>query len=242
MKTAAEIADWLVRYRAQDVGAPIDAMSLEKYLYYAQGFYLALTGTPLFRDDLRAWRDGPVVQTVWTRYRNHRGRPINVSRAKPPSIPKQTELFLCGLMLFLSSHTAIQLSQATHSEDPWLEARRKFSRHEPSDVVMPKEKLQAYFASLIAEGEEMLSRSALLADLPEPCWGWLYVAGIRARHMTAHPFFIIGSSMWNARLREPASRPRKYSASLYRPPTKEEAADRLKFSSVQELRHALTEN
>lgn len=70
MATALEIADWLVRYRAEDAGAPIDAMSLQKHLFYAQGFHLAIAHEPLFADEMRAWRNGPVVPAVYHRYRN----------------------------------------------------------------------------------------------------------------------------------------------------------------------------
>ena len=37
-------------------------------LYYAQGCFLAVTGNPLFSDKLVAWRNGPVVKSIYEEY------------------------------------------------------------------------------------------------------------------------------------------------------------------------------
>lgn len=43
----------------------IDNFSLHKLLFYAQGFHLAWTGRPLFKQRIKAWDDGPVVPDLW---------------------------------------------------------------------------------------------------------------------------------------------------------------------------------
>ncbi len=233
MPTASGVADWLVKHRADDAGVPIDAMSLEKHLFYAQGFFLATRGRPLFADEIRAWRDGPVVPDVWRRYAKHGGRPILKSAGAPPPLADDVENFLSDIVRFLSPYPAIQLSGATHAEDPWKTARAPFGRHDASDVPISQEVIASYFTALISEGEESLSQHAVLDMVPEPRWGWLYVAGICSRAMRAHPFFILGTSMWNARLWETPEAP-AYSDELYRPPTLSEAMEFYEFTSAEE--------
>ncbi len=48
MHTATQIADWIVRFRAE-AAAPVDPMSLQKLLFYAKAFHLARHGEPLFQ-------------------------------------------------------------------------------------------------------------------------------------------------------------------------------------------------
>jgi len=60
MHSATQIADWIVRFRAE-AAAPVDPMSLQKLLFYAQAFHLARHGDALFADKFKAWVDG--VQT-----------------------------------------------------------------------------------------------------------------------------------------------------------------------------------
>jgi uncharacterized phage-associated protein len=43
----------------------IDNFSFHKLLFYAQGFHLAWTGRPLFKQHIKAWDDGPVVADLW---------------------------------------------------------------------------------------------------------------------------------------------------------------------------------
>jgi uncharacterized phage-associated protein len=50
---------------AERDGAKIDPLQLQKLLYLAQGWTLALTGNPLFPDHIEAWDYGPVVPEVY---------------------------------------------------------------------------------------------------------------------------------------------------------------------------------
>jgi uncharacterized phage-associated protein len=38
----------------------MDAMRLQKLLYYVQAWHLAVTDEPLFPEQIKAWKDGPV--------------------------------------------------------------------------------------------------------------------------------------------------------------------------------------
>lgn len=230
MPTASNIADWLVNYRAADVGAPIDSMSLEKHLFYAQGFHLVLRRRPLFADAIEAWKFGPVVSAVWKRYKKHGNADIAEPAGRFPDVDGETADFLREVVSFLSPFRSVQLFQATHEEDPWKTAWSR-GQNEP----ISQDAIHDWFASTIGSGEEALSGYALLDVVPEPRWGWLYVAGICSLALTRHPFWATGYSTWNTRLwvKSPG---RRYSRELSRPPTRAEAAeDRRLSTDVEEL-------
>src|SRR5262245_39888626 len=106
------------------------------------------------------------------------------------------------------------LSDATHNEDPWIEARRGFDAHEPSAVPISDDTIRVYYAGLLCEGEEALSRLEVLDDLPEPRVGRFYRAGICLRGMKRHPFY---SPAWAEALARPAREEEELPKSLFAP-------------------------
>lgn len=49
---------------------PVDNLKLQKLLYYCQGIHLKVVDTPLFNDVIEAWRYGPVVPSVYHKYKH----------------------------------------------------------------------------------------------------------------------------------------------------------------------------
>lgn len=184
VQRANDIADWLVRYSADDLGAPVDPMSLEKLVYYAQAFHLALSDEPLFSDEIQAWKWGPVVPSVYKRYAGYGSDPIiTLVDGEAVHVGERVEHFLADLVGFFGRNTAINLSRATHLESPWIEASKR------QDTTISQYEMKEFYSSLIEEGENALSRQELLDTLSEPRWAWLYTAGICWRKMTDHPFY-----------------------------------------------------
>jgi len=203
-----------VRYRADDVGVPVDPMSLEKHVFYSQSFYLALTRQPLFGEEVEAWRDGPVVPAVYHAYKSFGALPIIPTDGGAATLDENVECFLQEVVTFFGRYTALQLSDATHAEPPWRDARKGLHRRDPSRVRIPKEVLLSCYATLMSDGEEALSRQELLGVIPEPRWAWLYVAGICRRKMVRHPFY---SLPFAEKLVESTSTPTKYPDDFYAP-------------------------
>jgi uncharacterized phage-associated protein len=58
-------AEYFLRLQTGDAGDAISNMKLQKLLYYAQGFALAILGNPLFPEDFEKWTFGPVLPVVY---------------------------------------------------------------------------------------------------------------------------------------------------------------------------------
>jgi len=242
MPTATQYADWVVDYCATERGAPTDPMSLEKQLYYAQSFSLALRGEALFEEDFEAWTYGPVLRPVWNRYRGaapieKKAHGLFVPQLPPLSLDDNTRKFLTDVVAFLGRLNAFELSEATHKEAPWNETRGDLEPRQYSSEVIQKTAMRTFFSALIEEGENALSRRALMADLPSPRWGWSFVAGICARRMVTHPFYFHGLSLWGAESRlgdGPSPRP-AVDPTLYKPLSRNQAEDVESFTSVADF-------
>jgi uncharacterized phage-associated protein len=190
MPTAIDVARWIVHHTWDDLGAPVDPMTLEKLIYYAQCFNLVLHDRPLFSDEILAWQKGPVVAAVYTQYSVYAWNKIAPEdEGDPPKLMPATADFLKQVVSFFGRYTATQLSEATHEEEPWRESREDIPTHKASDVVIPQLLMKTYYRTLANGGEVALSRHEMLHVVPEPRWASYYIAGICARRMREHPFY-----------------------------------------------------
>lgn len=71
MSTANYIATCLIRL-SYEKQRPVSNLKLQKLLYYAQAWHLAIFKQPLFNDEIEAWVHGPVVPEVFRAYRDNK--------------------------------------------------------------------------------------------------------------------------------------------------------------------------
>jgi uncharacterized phage-associated protein len=58
---AAAIANEFIKVAKRN-GVLLTPMKLQKLVYFAHGWYLALLGKPLINEPVEAWKFGPVIQ------------------------------------------------------------------------------------------------------------------------------------------------------------------------------------
>ncbi len=124
--TAQQIADWFLAYNQLQVGEDgaelISNLKLQKLLYYAQGSYLGITGEKLFDEPILAWKHGPVVESIYYRYRDYGYHGIQPEEGFAlPDIDKDTEAILESVYASFGQFSAWKLRDMTHEEDPWKE-------------------------------------------------------------------------------------------------------------------------
>lgn len=131
--------------------APITTMKLQKLVYYCQAWSLAWDEKPLFDEDFEAWANGPVCSTL---FKEHKGKFIidkdfledrNVSM---DFTPEQIETMDSVLKTY-GDKEPFWLSELTHKERPWKEARGETEPGEPCANVISKESMQEYYGGLI---------------------------------------------------------------------------------------------
>jgi uncharacterized phage-associated protein len=143
--TAQDIANYLLT-AGLNLDSPLSNLKLQKMLYYAQGWHLAVKGTRLFADKIEAWIHGPVVPSV---YRLHKGSGFGplTPNSKPPEVSEGTREFLDTLVRHYIKFDANQLELATHRETPWKVARAGIAPDEPSTNEITVSELKRYFKS-----------------------------------------------------------------------------------------------
>jgi uncharacterized phage-associated protein len=108
----------------QDREDGIDALKLQKLLYYAQGYALALFRRRLFAEPILAWEHGPVVEVVWRAYPAGRN-PLSKPRGfVPTSVHPDDRDVLDRVYQEYGQFTAWRLRDMTHAEKPWRSTPR----------------------------------------------------------------------------------------------------------------------
>ncbi len=145
MLSAREVADYFLASVDEEAGDSLSNLKLQKLVYYAQGFYLANYGKPLFPEQLEAWEHGPVVPELYRAFKQHGAEPIPL----PDSLdfekyPAEVRELLDEVYSVYGQFSASKLRRMTHAEAPWKEAYNSGSR------VISQESLSKYFSSLLA--------------------------------------------------------------------------------------------
>ncbi len=125
----------------KDSGMPLGNTKLQKLLYYAQGFHLAITDEPLFKNDFKAWDYGPVIPEVYKQF-NAKGRQ-GFEEAPDVEPLSSLEGFLQNVWDSFGKYSASTLSQRTHDEPPWQEA--------PRYGTISKKSMQVFFKTILPE-------------------------------------------------------------------------------------------
>lgn len=129
----------------------VTAMKLQKLAYYAQAWHLVWESRPLFRARIEAWANGPVVPAL---YRRHRGQLIVDSwpYGEPSALAPSEQSTIDAVVDFYGDMTPVQLSDLTHREAPWRDARLSegLAPGERGRVEISNAAMVEYYESLVA--------------------------------------------------------------------------------------------
>jgi len=124
-------------------------MKLQKLCYYAKGYALAMD-RELFPEDFQAWQHGPVIPSLYGKYKEFQWHQINIDVPSPYEPEKE---YIYAIVSAYGRYDGAALSTMTHRESPWLEARGDLDESQGSDVLISQEALKDFFkAKLRANG------------------------------------------------------------------------------------------
>lgn len=125
----------------------MSTMKLQKLCYYSQGWSLAWDERPLFSDEIQAWANGPVIFSLFDR---HRGQ-FTVDEWKhgdATAIQDDEKDTIDAVLRSYGELSGQQLSDKTHQERPWVEARGESSVGTRSTATVSPDVMQEFFSSL----------------------------------------------------------------------------------------------
>lgn len=136
------------RYILERKGGHMSTMKLQKLVYYAQAWSLVWDEKPLFDSPIEAWANGPIIPDL---YNQHRGLFTATIDTFPEDSEKLTEDEKETIDVVLGAYGHLngqQLSDLSHSERPWREARKGVEDGASSTNEVSKEVMQEFYSAM----------------------------------------------------------------------------------------------
>lgn len=155
---AASIANFFLD-QADEEGAYIDPMKLQKLLYYANGWWAGEYREPLIAEPVEAWKYGPVFPSIYREFQGFKGNPItsrarkrntlfSKTREEPVLEDEDTKRFLKRIWTKYGRMRSMTLSDMTHAPGgPWDIVRE--DNPDKSSVVIPLDVIADHFAEAL---------------------------------------------------------------------------------------------
>lgn len=150
-----DIADYFISL-SNETQSLITNLKLQKLVYYAQAWHLAIKGEELFEDEFEAWVHGPVIPELYVQYKDFGWKPIMRDDLSEGSFERICGEFGKELSGFLSElcdeyfgSSAYELEVLTHEEDPWKIARAGLPEDSPSHNIISKKSMIDYYSQFV---------------------------------------------------------------------------------------------
>ena len=141
MANMRDIAAYILRQRGG-----MTAMKLQKLVYYSQAWHLVWAEKPLFESRIEAWANGPVTPEL---YSLHRGNfHVTEIEGNPAALSESERASVDGVLEFYGDLGAHQLSELTHQEAPWKDARKGLDPGQRSNAEISEAAMFEYYDSL----------------------------------------------------------------------------------------------
>lgn len=143
MASAHDVAKYILERQS-----PMTTWKLQKLVYYSQAWHLVWDDEPLFDERIEAWANGPVVRAL---YALHKGK-FEVSRwpkGKIRNLTTRQRESIDAVLDFYGDKTGHWLSELTHMEDPWRQARAGLAPDERGRKQITRGSLADYYSQLI---------------------------------------------------------------------------------------------
>lgn len=138
-------------------GAPLNQMKLQKLVYIAHGWNLAINKSPLIRGRIEAWDGGPVMRVIWDHLRDFGYNVSGYLLGKSQSLPFSSELtdeekaIVEHVWEKYRKFSGLELSEMTHKPGtPW--SNSYFGRGRNASLI--DSDIQQHFIDLALAGRQ----------------------------------------------------------------------------------------
>ena len=143
-------------------GPHIDQMKIQKLVYTAHGWNLAINNSPLVVGRVEAWDSGPVMRTIWEHWKRYGLNTIEGLLGRTKNEPFVTELssvenkIIFHVWRKYGYYTSLELSEMTHRNGtPWSNAY--FGKGRNSEIA--ETDIKRYFVNLAIAGRKQIEHS-----------------------------------------------------------------------------------
>ncbi|MBX5331560.1 DUF4065 domain-containing protein [Rhodococcus fascians] len=118
MASVQDVAAYILGKRAE-----MTAMKLQKLVYYSKAWHLVWTDESLFPERIEAWANGPVAPELYRKHRTMFMVRDGDIKGNAQALSEDERASIDAVLAHYGDMKAAQLSDLTHREMPWRDAR-----------------------------------------------------------------------------------------------------------------------
>ncbi len=149
---STDVANWFTCNIDRDAGDSITHLKLQKLMYYAQAWSLAILNKPIFEDDFEAWAHGPVLPRIYEIYKEYGYTALPTCDCEN-NITDEFEEILLEVKRVYGEKSAKSLEDLTHQESPWINARGGRAPEEKCNEIITKDSMMSFYSELLKVNE-----------------------------------------------------------------------------------------
>ena len=158
MTTVHDLADYII-VKLDEAKIGLNSLKLQKLVYYAQAWRVALAEQSLFPGKFQAWVHGPVNRQLYDRFSVTHSMydMLSLLDVRPDSdmaaIPDEDRVHIDEILEVYARFSGPQLESMTHGEEPWIRARGDRKPSERCEVEIDEALMASFYKKLLAEAE-----------------------------------------------------------------------------------------
>lgn len=119
-------------------------IQIQKLTYYAYVWSMALRDEKIFAEKPQAWVHGPVFRSLYDSMRKQ-----EFYQSTEENIEYQNKIFFDMIYNLYGKYSGNQLENMTHTEAPWIVARKDLKPNERSNEELNDDLIKCYYKSLV---------------------------------------------------------------------------------------------
>jgi uncharacterized phage-associated protein len=152
MESPLAVANYFIQ-KSFDTGKELTPMKLVKLVYIAHGWHLALTDEPLINEAIQAWKYGPVINSVYHRFKKYGNTQITQTESEyisnqvvMPCVHDVLKTFLNKIWEVYGHYNGVQLSSLTHQPNtPWYQVWHQSAGKKNQFVIIPNDLIKLHY-------------------------------------------------------------------------------------------------
>ena len=142
MPSVYDVAQYIL-----DKQGEMTTWKLQKLVYYSQAWSLVWDERAMFPHRIEAWANGPVSPDL---YNQHRGSFLatKITGGNPRALDKDNRETVDAVLMHYGDKSSQWLSDLTHREDPWRDARRGLADGDRGNVEITHGAMADYYGNL----------------------------------------------------------------------------------------------
>lgn len=137
----------VAKYILEKTGS-LSTMKLQKLCYYCQAWSLVWDDEPLFDEEFHAWANGPVCKELFYKTQGQYSVTAAEETGGVGNLTDNQMETIDKVIAYYGDKNAQWLSQLTHMEEPWNNAREGVPAGVGSDNIISKESMAIYYGGL----------------------------------------------------------------------------------------------